>query len=65
MTIIEAIKSGKAFKRDRQAGCYSWGWFRVVGEIIMTVDVYLLDSFAAPSLEVSDILADDWIVMEE
>lgn len=63
MTIIEAIKSGKAFKRKGVLdNCCNghWYWYNNESDRIM-------DDDRSGDAEISgkDILADDWIVREE
>jgi len=58
MTIIEAIKSGKAFKREKNV---YWLVLNKAQDLVRFEDFggYECDFHA------SDILADDWIVREE
>lgn len=62
MTIIEAIKSGRPFKRADGNTCYSTSdWLALSGNQIVT----LLEGYLIDRLGVDDILADDWEVREE
>jgi len=64
MTIIEAIKSGKAFKRINEDS-YSW---LVVAEPYLGIVRFGQDDFSFNNwivFSVENIIADDWIVREE
>ena len=58
MTLIEAIKSGRPFRRKSVLSC----WYGVVGDVVK-YQPGMSDAYVA-NLKVEDILADDWEIQE-